>query len=110
LVQFNKLRLSGFKSFVDQTELLISSGMTGIVGPNGCGKSNLVEALRWVMGETSAKRMRGSEMDDVIFAGSATRPARNIAEVSLLLDNRDRTAPAAFNEYDDIEVVRRISR
>ncbi len=110
MVQFNKLRLSGFKSFVDQTELLISSGMTGIVGPNGCGKSNLVEALRWVMGETSAKRMRGSEMDDVIFAGSATRPARNIAEVSLLLDNRDRTAPAAFNEYDDIEVVRRISR
>ncbi|WP_162938148.1 chromosome segregation protein SMC [Kiloniella sp. EL199] len=110
MVQFNKLRLSGFKSFVDQTELLISSGMTGIVGPNGCGKSNLVEALRWVMGETSAKRMRGSEMDDVIFAGSATRPARNIAEVSLILDNRDRTAPAAFNEYDDIEVVRRISR
>ncbi|WP_417452826.1 chromosome segregation protein SMC [Kiloniella sp.] len=110
MVQFNKLRLSGFKSFVDQTELLISSGMTGIVGPNGCGKSNLVEALRWVMGETSAKRMRGSEMDDVIFAGSATRPARNIAEVSLVLDNRDRTAPAAFNEYDDIEVVRRISR
>ena len=110
MVQFKKLRLSGFKSFVDQTELLITSGMTGIVGPNGCGKSNLVEALRWVMGETSAKRMRGSEMDDVIFAGSATRPARNIAEVTLLLDNSDRTAPAAFNEYEEIEVVRRISR
>ncbi len=110
MVQFNKLRLSGFKSFVDQTELLITSGMTGIVGPNGCGKSNLVEALRWVMGETSAKRMRGSEMDDVIFAGSATRPARNIAEVTLLLNNSDRTAPAAFNSYDEIEIVRRISR
>ncbi|MFD2204325.1 chromosome segregation protein SMC [Kiloniella antarctica] len=110
MVQFKKLRLSGFKSFVDQTELLITSGMTGVVGPNGCGKSNLVEALRWVMGETSAKRMRGSEMDDVIFAGSATRPARNIAEVSLLLDNSDRTAPAAFNNYEEIEVIRRISR
>ncbi|OUS17294.1 hypothetical protein A9Q97_01730 [Rhodospirillales bacterium 47_12_T64] len=110
MVQFNKLRLSGFKSFVDQSELLINKGMTGIVGPNGCGKSNLVEALRWVMGETSAKRMRGSEMDDVIFAGSATRPARNIAEVTLLLNNSDKNAPAAFNQYEEIEVIRRISR
>ncbi|MCZ4281807.1 chromosome segregation protein SMC [Kiloniella laminariae] len=110
MVQFNKLRLSGFKSFVDQTELLIESGMTGIVGPNGCGKSNLVEALRWVMGETSAKRMRGSEMDDVIFAGSSNRPPRNLAEVCLVLNNEDRTAPAAFNEYQEIEVVRRIAR
>ena len=74
MVQFAKLRLTGFKSFVDPTELAIEPGVTGIVGPNGCGKSNLVEALRWVMGETSAKRMRGGEMDDVIFAGSASRP------------------------------------
>ena len=79
MVQFTKLRLSGFKSFVDPAELLIEPGVTGIVGPNGCGKSNLVEALRWVMGENSAKRMRGGEMDDVIFSGSANRPGRNLA-------------------------------
>ena len=89
MVQFTKLRLTGFKSFVEPTDLMIQPGMTGIVGPNGCGKSNLVEALRWVMGENSAKRMRGSEMDDVIFAGTANRPARNVAEVQLFLDNRD---------------------
>ncbi|MGO1118919.1 AAA family ATPase [Rhodovibrionaceae bacterium A322] len=110
MVQFVKLRLSGFKSFVDPTELLIEPGMTGVVGPNGCGKSNLVEALRWVMGETSAKRMRGSGMDDVIFNGSATRPQRNLGEVSIALDNRKRLAPAAFNDYDDLEVTRRIER
>ncbi len=84
--------------------------MTGIVGPNGCGKSNLVEALRWVMGETSAKRMRGSEMDDVIFAGTANRPARNIAEVQLFLDNADRKVPAQFNEYEELTVSRKIER
>jgi chromosome segregation protein len=78
VLQFNKLRLTGFKSFVDSTELLISPGLTGVVGPNGCGKSNLVEALRWVMGETSAKQMRGSGMDDVIFGGTSNRPARNL--------------------------------
>ncbi len=110
MVQFIKLRLSGFKSFVDPTELLIEPGMTGVVGPNGCGKSNLVEALRWVMGETSAKRMRGSGMDDVIFNGSATRPQRNLGEVTLYLDNRTRRAPAAFNDDDDLEVTRRIER
>ena len=110
MVQFNKLRLSGFKSFVDPTELHIQQGLTGIVGPNGCGKSNLVEALRWAMGETSAKRMRGSEMDDVIFAGSANRPSRNIAEVVLALDNSDRVAPAAFNDDEALEVSRRIER
>ncbi len=109
-MQFTKLRLSGFKSFVDPTELVIESGVTGVVGPNGCGKSNLVEGLKWVMGETSAKQMRGSEMDDVIFSGSANRPARNIAEVGLVLDNTDRTAPAQFNDYDDLEVTRRIER
>jgi chromosome segregation protein len=110
MVSFTKLRLAGFKSFVDPTELDIQAGMTGIVGPNGCGKSNLVEALRWVMGETSAKRMRGGEMDDVIFAGSATRPSRNRAEVSLVLDNSMRAVPAQFNDDDEIEVTRRIDR
>jgi chromosome segregation protein len=110
LVQFNKLRLTGFKSFVESTELSIQAGMTGIVGPNGCGKSNLVEALRWVMGETSAKRMRGGEMDDVIFGGSGNRPARNVAEVVLTLDNADRRASAQFNESDDLEISRRIDR
>ena len=110
MVQFDKLRLSGFKSFVDPTELAIESGMTGIVGPNGCGKSNLVEALKWVMGETSAKQMRGSEMEDVIFAGAGTRPARNIAEVMLSLDNKTRTAPAMVNDADQLDVMRRIER
>ena len=110
MVQFTRLRLGGFKSFVDATEVLIEPGLTGVVGPNGCGKSNLVEALRWAMGENSPKRMRGSEMDDVIFAGSATRPSRNIAEVSLLLDNADRQAAAQFNEQEEIEVIRRIER
>ena len=109
-MQFNRLRLSGFKSFVDPTDLMIEPGMTGIVGPNGCGKSNLVEALRWVMGETSAKRMRGGEMDDVIFGGTSNRPARNIAEVALLLDNAAKRAPLAFNDEVEIEVVRRIDR
>ena len=110
MVQFNSLRLGGFKSFVDPTDLVIAPGLTGVVGPNGCGKSNLVEALRWVMGENSAKRMRGSEMDDVIFSGTASRPARNLADVTLQLDNRDRTAPAIFNDFDQLEVVRRITR
>ncbi len=110
MVQFNKLRLTGFKSFIESTELSIQAGMTGIVGPNGCGKSNLVEALRWVMGETSAKRMRGGEMDDVIFGGSGSRPARNVAEVILTLDNADRRASAQFNESDHLEISRRIDR
>ena len=109
-MQFTRLRLRGFKSFVDPAELAIEPGLTGVVGPNGCGKSNLVEALRWVMGETSAKRMRGGEMDDVIFGGSARRPAHNLAEVALHLDNSDRTAPAQFNDLDELDVVRRIER
>src|SRR3984893_11567211 len=103
MMQIDRLRLVGFKSFVDAMELTVGPGLTGIVGPNGCGKSNLVEALRWVMGETSAKRLRGGEMDDVIFAGSAERPARNIAEVSLTLDNSARDAPVAFNDSDEVE-------
>src|SRR5215510_2222279 len=110
LVSFNKLRLVGFKSFVDTTELLIEPGLTGIVGPNGCGKSNLVEALRWAMGETSAKQLRGGEMEDVIFSGSTTRPGRNVAEVMLLLDNSDRKVPAQFNDNEHLEITRRIER
>src|SRR5512142_2178645 len=109
-MKLTRLRLFGFKSFVEPTDFLIEAGITGVVGPNGCGKSNLVEALRWVMGETSAKRMRGAEMDDVIFGGTTSRPARNLAEVVLHLDNRERTAPAAFNHLDEIEVSRRIER
>lgn len=110
MIHFNRLRLQGFKSFVDRTDLEITTGLTGIVGPNGCGKSNLVEALSWVMGENSAKRLRGNGMEDVIFNGTANRPARNSAEVSIVLDNTNRTAPAIFNNSDEIEVVRRIER
>ncbi len=110
MVAFSKLRLSGFKSFVDATELLIEPGLTGIVGPNGCGKSNLVEALRWAMGETSAKALRGGEMDEVIFGGTRDRPARNIAEVAIFLDNSARKATAQFNDTDDLEITRRIER
>lgn len=109
-MRFSRLRLSGFKSFVDPTELLIEPGLTGVVGPNGCGKSNLLEAIRWVMGENRAKSLRGSGMDDVIFAGTDRRPARNMAEVTLVIDNRDRAAPAEYNEHDLIEVTRRIER
>src|SRR5271166_3644643 len=109
-MQVDRLRLVGFKSFVDHTELAIEPGLTGIVGPNGCGKSNLVEALRWVMGENSARRMRGDEMDDVIFGGTGTRPARNLAEVGLLIDNAARDAGAHFADRAELEVVRRIER
>ena len=110
MVQFKSLKLTGFKSFVDSTDLLVEDGLTGVVGPNGCGKSNLVEALRWVMGETSAKQMRGSDMSDVIFGGTSSRPARNVAEVSVTLDNSERKAPAMFNDFDMLEVTRRIER
>src|ERR1700724_2756329 len=109
-MKFTKLRIAGFKTFVDPAEFLIEPGLTGIVGPNGCGKSNLVEALRWVMGESSSKNMRASGMDDVIFAGGGDRPARNMAEVVLFLDNSDRSAPASFNDGEIIEVCRRIER
>jgi chromosome segregation protein len=109
-VQITRLRLLGFKSFVEPSELLIEKGLTGVVGPNGCGKSNLLEALRWVMGETSYKNMRGGAMDDVIFAGTDKRPSRNMAEVSLTVDNRSRTAPAEFNDADTLEISRRIQR
>lgn len=109
-MHFSKLRLTGFKSFVEPTELVIEEGLTGVVGPNGCGKSNLVEALRWVMGETSAKQMRGGGMDDVIFGGTDSRPPRNMAEVGLYVANDDRRAPAQFNHADELEITRRIER
>ncbi len=109
-MKFTRLRLSGFKSFVDPTELFIEPGLTGVVGPNGCGKSNLLEAMRWVMGENRPTSMRGSGMEDVIFAGSAGRPSRNNAEVTLIIDNSDRSAPAPYNEHETIEVTRRIER
>jgi chromosome segregation protein len=109
-MKLTRLRLIGFKSFVEPTDFEIEPGLTGVVGPNGCGKSNLVEAVRWVMGEASYKAMRASEMDDVIFSGNADRPARNHAEVSVLLDNGERKAPAAFNDADTLEVSRRIMR
>src|SRR3569832_2789817 len=96
LMKITRLRLHGFKSFVEATDFVIEHGLTGVVGPNGCGKSNLVEALRWVMGAASAKAMRGEGMDDVIFAGTGTRPSRNHAEVALTIDNSDHTAPAQF--------------
>lgn len=109
-MQFTRLRLTGFKSFVDPTELRIDPGLTGVVGPNGCGKSNLLEGLRWVMGETKPTNMRGEGMDDVIFAGTQNRSARNLADVNILLDNAQRRAPAEFNDEDLIEVSRRIER
>lgn len=109
-MKFTRLKLHGFKSFCDETVLVMEPGLTGIVGPNGCGKSNLVEAMRWVMGENSYKAMRASGMDDVIFSGSGNRPGRNTAEVTLVLDNLDRTAPAALNTADVLEVTRRIER
>ncbi|MGH6791123.1 MAG: chromosome segregation SMC family protein [Methyloceanibacter sp.] len=109
-MHITRLRLLGFKSFVEPTELLVEPGLTGVVGPNGCGKSNLLEALRWAMGETSYKSMRGAAMEDVIFAGAEGRPGRNMAEVTLFIDNSDRTAPAEFNDSDMLEVTRRIER
>ena len=109
-MRFSKLKLNGFKSFVDSTDLMISDGLTGVVGPNGCGKSNLLEALRWVMGENRPKAIRGAGMDDVIFAGAASRPAKNFAEVSLTVDNSDRSAPKVFDNVTDFEVLRRITR
>ncbi|HEX5507088.1 MAG TPA: AAA family ATPase, partial [Pseudolabrys sp.] len=109
-MKLTRLRLIGFKSFVEPTDFLIDPGLTGVVGPNGCGKSNLVEALRWVMGESSFKSMRASSMEDVIFSGSTNRPARNTAEVAISIDNAERSAPAAFNDQDSLEISRRIER
>src|ERR1700758_796780 len=109
-MKLTRLRLHGFKSFVEPTDFVIEPGLTGVVGPNGCGKSNLVEALRWAMGETSHKSLRAADMDAVIFAGSGNRPARNHAEVVMTIDNADRTAPAAVNDREILEISRRIER
>ena len=109
-MQVTKLRVAGFKSFVEPTELHIEPGLTGIVGPNGCGKSNLVEAMRWVMGETAPRQMRGGGMEDVIFGGTARRPAYDIAAVTLSLDNADRRALPGLGDAAEIEVTRCIER
>src|SRR5271165_5370369 len=109
-MKLTRLRLLGFKSFVEPTDFLIEPGLTGVVGPNGCGKSNLVEALRWVMGESSHKAMRAADMDDVIFAGTNNRPSRKHAEVTMHIDNAERNAPAQFNEHEALDVSRRIER
>jgi len=109
-MKFKKIEISGFKSFFDKTNFYIENGLTGIVGPNGCGKSNIVESLRWCMGETSAKSMRGSGMEDVIFSGTSNRPAKNISEVSIQIENPDKDGPMQYNELDEITVTRRIER
>jgi len=109
-MKFKRLDLVGFKSFVEKTSVAIEKGLTGIVGPNGCGKSNIVEAIRWCMGETSAKSMRGSGMEDVIFSGTANKTSKNIAEVSLTLDNSDKDGPFQFKELNTINVKRRIEK
>ena len=109
-MKLTRLRLHGFKSFVEPTDFMIEPGLTGVVGPNGCGKSNLVEALRWAMGETSHKSLRAADMDAVIFAGSGNRPARNHAEVVMTIDNADRSAPSAVNDRETLEISRRIER
>jgi len=109
-MKFKSIRISGFKSFLESTEIPIDNGLTGIVGPNGCGKSNIVEAMKWVMGENSARQMRGDGMDDIIFSGTNERPARNFAEVSIKLDNTEKKAPSNFNHFDEIEISRKIER
>ena len=109
-MKFKNLEMSGFKSFSEKTTVLIEKGLTGVVGPNGCGKSNIVEALRWCMGESSAKSMRGSGMEDVIFSGTSNRPSKNISEVTLLLDNHEKTGPVQFKEFDEITVKRKIEK
>ena len=109
-MKFKNLEMTGFKSFSEKTTVLIEKGLTGIVGPNGCGKSNIVEALRWCMGENSAKNMRGSGMEDVIFSGTSNRPSKNISEVALLLDNQEKSSSAQYNEFDEISVKRKIEK
>ena len=109
-MKFKNLEMTGFKSFSEKTTVLIEKGLTGIVGPNGCGKSNIVEALRWCMGENSAKSMRGSGMEDVIFSGTSNRPSKNISEVALLLDNQEKVGPVQYKEFDEISVKRKIEK
>ena len=109
-MEFKKIQLNGFKSFADKTNFLIEDGLTGIVGPNGCGKSNIVESLRWVMGETSAKSMRGSGMEDVIFSGTSNKASKNIAEVSVSVANNKNEGPVQFREFDEVNVRRKIEK
>jgi len=109
-MEFKKIQLNGFKSFAEKTDILIEEGLTGIVGPNGCGKSNIVESLRWCMGETSAKSMRGSGMEDVIFSGTSNKPSKNIAEVLITLTNQDKDGPRQYKNLDHIEITRKIEK
>ena len=109
-MKFKNLEMTGFKSFSEKTSILIEKGLTGIVGPNGCGKSNIVEALRWCMGENSAKSMRGSGMEDVIFSGTSNRPSKNISEVSLLIENKDKSGPTQYKDFDEISIKRKIEK
>ena len=109
-MKFKKLELTGFKSFFDKTTFFIEDGLTGIVGPNGCGKSNIVESLRWCMGETSAKSMRGAGMEDVIFSGTSNRPVKNFSEVSIFIENKDKSGPSQYSKLDEILVTRKIER
>ena len=109
-MEFKKIQLNGFKSFAEKTTFLIEKGLTGIVGPNGCGKSNIVESLRWAMGETSAKSMRGSGMEDVIFSGTSNKPSKNIAEVSINISNDSKTGPAQYKNLEEVEIRRKIEK
>ena len=109
-MEFKKIQLNGFKSFAEKTDFLIEEGLTGIVGPNGCGKSNIVESLRWCMGESSAKSMRGAGMEDVIFSGTSNKPSKNIAEVSITLNNLDKDGPHQYKKLDHIKIKRKSSK
>ena len=109
-MEFKKIQLNGFKSFAEKTIFIIDEGLTGVVGPNGCGKSNIVESLRWCMGETSAKSMRGSGMEDVIFSGTSNKPSKNIAEVLISIDNANKDGPAQYKNLDNIEIRRKIEK
>ena len=109
-MEFKKIQLNGFKSFAEKTTFIIDKGLTGIVGPNGCGKSNIVESLRWCMGETSAKSMRGSGMEDVIFSGTSNKPSKNIAEVSITVKNENNEGPIQYREIEEVNVSRKIEK
>ena len=109
-MEFKKIQLNGFKSFAEKTTFIIEDGLTGIVGPNGCGKSNIVESLRWCMGETSAKSMRGSGMEDVIFSGTSNKPSKNIAEVTINISNENKDGPIQYKNLENIEIRRKIEK
>ena len=109
-MEFKKIQLNGFKSFAENTTFIIDKGLTGIVGPNGCGKSNIVESLRWCMGETSAKSMRGSGMEDVIFSGTSNKPSKNIAEVLINLSNKNKDGSIQYRELEEVEIKRKIEK